>query len=142
MSVRRIGLAVSLAALLLPVAAVLATPALADSGVQIVPLTPIANRTDFYGGSVLPVKFELVDGNGNFVNTATATLWVNGDAATTRGNFNTGNTFRIVEDTIYKYNLDTSPLPAGPNSPASTITILVTLADGSTLSQSFTCTFD
>ncbi len=107
----------------------------ATNGFQIVPLPPISDRNVFYGGSVMDVKFKLLDSQGNVVTNAVATLWVDGAPAVGRGQFNTGNMFTI-QGQNYVFKLDTKPLSAGPGSPLHTITIMVTV-DSETLSQSF-----
>lgn len=106
-----------------------------QSDFQIVALPPISDRNVFYGGAVLDVKFKLFDSAGNLVTTATATLWVDGEPAIGRGQFNTGNMFTI-QNHNYVFKLDTRPLSAGPGSPLHTLTIMVTV-DETTLSQSF-----
>jgi len=63
-------------------------------GYEMVVQPPISTMTDFYGGATIPVKFQLLDENGNIVSDATATLWVNGNAATASGRSDSGNTFR------------------------------------------------
>ncbi len=119
--------------LLLPV--ILVSSVRGSNGFQIVPLPPISNRNVFYGGSVLDVKFRLLDSQGNVVTNAAATLWVDGAPAVGRGQFNTGKMFTI-QGQNYVFKLDTAPLSAGPGSPLHTITIMVTV-DSETLSQSF-----
>jgi len=122
--------------LFLSVSAILASiPAVADTTFTFVPVAPISNRTFFYGGSTMPVKFELLDSSGNVVSNATATIWVNGQPGTTNGNANAGNNFRFDSSSgLYIYNLSTKDLPVpGPN----TITIMV--SDGT--SHSFVVTF-
>ncbi len=105
------------------------------SGFQIVPLPPISDRNVFYGGSVMDVKFKLLDAQGNVVTDASATIWVDGEPGVGRGQFNTGNMFTI-QGQNYVFKLDTKPLSAGPGSPLHTITIMVTV-DSAELSQSF-----
>ncbi len=138
MSLRKTALvALGLVALSLPLAGVFAMPARADSGYQLVPLAPIADRTLFYGGSVLPVQFMILDSSGNAVTTATATIWVNGAPGTSVGHLKTdGNNFRL-DGVVYIYNLNTKPLPAGPGSPTSTVTIDA-MVGTTTLTASFT----
>ncbi len=141
MNLRRMRIvALGLVALALPLAALAAVPAQADSGLQLVVLPPLSGRTLFYGGSVLPVQFMVLDSSGNAVTTATATIWVNGAAGTSVGNLKSfGNNFRL-DGLVYIYNLNTKPLPAGPGSPTSTITIDA-MVGGTTLTQSFVVNF-
>lgn len=126
-------LALAFFSLLLPM--ILMSSVRAVDGFQIVALPPISNRNVFYGGAVMDVKFQLLDSQGNIVTNAVATLWVDGDPAVGRGQFNTGNTFTI-QGQNYVFKLDTKPLSAGPGSPLHIITIMVTV-DSTTLSQSF-----
>ncbi len=125
--------ALAILSLLLPV--LLVSSVRGSNGFQIVPLPPISDRNVFYGGSVIDVKFKLLDSQGNVVTNAVATLWVDGAPAIGRGQFNTGNMFTI-QGQNYVFKLDTKPLSAGPGSPLHTITIMVTV-DSETLSQSF-----
>lgn len=92
------------------------------SGYLIVPLKPLSDRNVFYGGSVLDVKFKLLDPQGALVTDATATLTVDGAPATSRGQLNTGDLFTI-QGQNYVYKLDTAPLSAGFGSPLHTLTI-------------------
>lgn len=128
-------IAVGTALFLCSLAVIAAMPVRADTTFTFVPLAPISTRTFFYGGSTMPVKFQLFDSSGNIVTNATATIWVNGQPGTTNGNANTGNNFRFdsTSDT-YIYNLSTKGLPVpGPN----TITVMV--SDGT--SHDFIVTF-
>lgn len=103
---------------------------------------PIANRTDFYGGATIPVKFQLFDSKGSSVDNANATLWVNEMNATSSGRSNQGNMFRYdPTDMMYIYNLNTKPLPAGPGSPTSTITIMVEIGP-TTITHDFVVSLD
>src|SRR5512136_1432667 len=105
-------------AMVLPATLLFSVPVRADGGMQLVVLPPISKRTDFYGGSVIPLKFQLFDSNGNVISDATGTAWVNGLPATTVGHANVGNMFRFDSKSgIYIYNLNTKPLQAGPGSP-------------------------
>lgn len=125
-------------AMVLPATLFLSVPARADGGMQLVVLPPISKRTEFYGGSVIPLKFQLFDSSGMVVSDAMGTAWVNGLPATTVGHANMGNMFRFdPKSEIYIYNLNTKPLPAGPGSPPSTITIQV-VEGGTTMMESFT----
>ena len=112
-----------------------AVPAMAATTYTFVPVAPISDRTFFYGGSTMPVKFQLLDSAGNIVSTATATIWVNSQPGTTNGGANDANNFRFDSSSgLYIYNLSTKNLPVpGPN----TITIMV--SDGT--SHSFVVTF-
>ncbi len=101
---------------------------------SLVLVSPTSTRTFFYGGSTMPIKFQLFDSGGNIVSTATATIWVNGAPGTTNGGANTGNNFRFDPSSqLYIYNLSTKGLPVpGPN----TITIIV--SDGITVTLTVT----
>ena len=100
-----------------------------------VAVAPLSTRSFFYGGSTMPVKFQLLDASGSTVSTATATIWVKGAPGTTNGGANTGNDSRFDSSSgLYMYNLSTKGLPVpGPN----TITIVV--SDGT--SHDFIVTF-
>ena len=122
--------------LFLSISAILATmPAMAATTFTFVPVSPISDRSFFYGGSTMPVKFQLLDSAGNIVGTATATISVNGQPGTTNGGANTGNSFRFDSTSgLYIYNLSTKDLPVpGPN------TITITVSDGT--SHTFVVTF-
>src|SRR5215471_3326766 len=118
----RYYLAIGAALCLCTLVIISAVPAKATS-LTFVPISPISSRTFFYGGSTMPIKFQLLDSSGNVVSTATATILVNGQPGTTNGNENTGNSFRFdASSGAYIYNLSTKDLPVpGPN----TITIMV-----------------
>lgn len=122
-------------------AAMVAIPALAavqasaqPSDVNFVLLAPVSDRNVFYGGSVMPVKFQLTDSSGNPITDATAILLVDGQPATATGQKNTGDAFALQGHT-YVYKLDTKPLAAGPGSPSHTLEIVVTLADGTSFTE-------
>jgi len=105
-------------------------------------MPPISKRTDFYGGAVIPLKFQLFDSNGKTISDATATVWVNGEPGTSSGHANMGNMFRYdVKAEMYIYNLNTKPLPAGPGSAPSTITINVVVGS-TTLMENFVISLD
>lgn len=80
------------------------------------------SRTNFHLGSVIPVKFDLVDASGAAVSTAVARLSLqklfNGDPigdpidATPTGGADSGNLFRY-NGGHYAYNLSTKPFTAG-----------------------------
>ncbi len=116
-------------------AAMAAVPAAFANSDTFVAVAPISNRTFFYGGSTMPVKFQLLDSSGNIISTATATIWVNGAPGTTNGGANTGNNFRFDPSSgLYIYNLSTKGLPVpGPN------TIEIQVSDG--IVQDFVVTF-
>jgi hypothetical protein len=126
-----VGLGVALL-LSLPLAA--AIPAnVAAQGDTIVPGAPISFMTKYYGGATLPVKFMLIDPEGNPIGDANATVWVwwpglsSPIPGTASGKSNMGNSFRFLpDDMMYIYNLNTKPFPAGPGSGEVTITIKVT----------------
>jgi hypothetical protein len=121
---------------MLAIPAIAAIPVMAQSSdVNFTLLSPVSNRNVFYGGSVMPVKFQLTDSSGNPITTATATIFVDGQPGTATGQKNTGNTFALQGDT-YVFKLDTKPLAAGPGSPSHTITMVITLVDGTVLTES------
>ena len=84
--------------------------------VQFVPLPPISNRDFFYGGSDIPVKFQLFDLDGKIIDTVSATLFVDGLPATPEPG-SSGNTFAFdAKNRQYLYILNTKPLSApGPH---------------------------
>ncbi len=94
----------------------------AASTYLIVPLKPLSNRNVFYGGAVIDVKFKLLSPQGALVTDATAILLVDGAPAAGRGQFNTGDSFKI-QGQNYIFKLDTGPLSAGFGSPLHTLTI-------------------
>lgn len=102
----------------------------------IVPLKPISDRNVFYGGSVLDVKFKLLNPQGALVTDASATLLVDGSPAVGRGQFNTGNFFTI-QGQNYVFKLDTSPLDAGFGSPLHTLTITASVGGTEVATASF-----
>lgn len=121
--------------------AMLAIPALASipasaqpSDVNFVLKAPVSDRNVFYGGSVMPVKFQLTDSSGTPITTATAVLLVDGQPATATGQKNTGDAFALQGNT-YVYKLDTKPLAAGPGSPSHTLEIVITLEGGATFTE-------
>ncbi len=108
-----------------------------SNGYLIVPLKPISDRNVFYGGSVIDVKFKLLDPNGALVTSAAATLLVDEEPAVGRGQFNTGNFFTI-QGQNYVFKLDTSPLSAGFGSPIHTLTIVASVGGNEVAEASFT----
>ncbi len=106
------------------------------TGYMIVPLRPLDNRNIFYGGSVIDVKFKLLNAEGNLVTDATATLLVDGAPAVGRGSFNEGDFFTI-QNQNYIFKLDTSPLSAGFGSPLHTLTITASVGGTEVATASF-----
>ena len=111
--------------------AIPANVAAADT--TIVPGPPVSFVTKYYGGATLPLKFMLLDSEGNPVGDANATVWAwwpglpEPIPGTASGKSNMGNMFRFLpDDMMYIYNLNTKPFPAGPGSGNVTITIKVT----------------
>jgi hypothetical protein len=81
-------------------------------------LAPLAGRTQWYGGAVIPVKVLLTDSDdGSPVVGANVTIWVNNVAAAGPGKSMVGNVFIDLGDGMYQFNLNTKPYPAGPGSP-------------------------
>ncbi len=107
-----------------------------SSSYLIVPLKPLSDRNVFYGGSVLDVKFKLYSPQGALVTDATATLWVDGEPAVGRGQFNTVNFFTI-QGQNYVFKLDTAPLSAGFGSPLHTLTIMASVGSMEVATASF-----
>ncbi len=93
-------------------------------GVTIDFLAPLANRTDFYGGAVIPVKVLIIDNDDVPAKGANVTIWVNDQPATSVGALNTGNHMKNLQGGLYMYNLNTKPYPAGPGSPPITIKVM------------------
>lgn len=90
-----------------------------------------ADKSTNKQGSAIPVKFQLFDASGNPVSTATATITVDGNAATSTGSSSTGNYFRYDPTSQqYIFNLNTKPLSVG------THLIVVKLDDGTSRSLS------
>lgn len=133
---KKMRLAVLLLPLMFIVIASLSSVHAVAASYLIVPLRPLSNRNVFYGGSVLDVKFQLLDPQGALVTDATATLWVDGSPAVGRGQFNTGNSFTIQGQT-YVFKLDTSPLSAGFGSPLHTLTIMASVGGTEVATASF-----
>ncbi len=102
----------------------------------IVPLKPLSDRNVFYGGSVLDVKFKLLNPQGALVTDATAILLVDGAPAVGRGQFNTGDSFTI-QGQNYVFKLDTSPLSAGFGSPLHELTIIASVSGQEVATASF-----
>jgi hypothetical protein len=95
-------------------------------------LSPINGEVDSLG-STLQIKFPLYDANNNLVTTATGTVLVDGNPATSAGNLSssTGNTITFSTSGNYKFSMNTSGLTVGPH------TISVVLNDGSVHSVLF-----
>lgn len=94
-----------------------AAHALTREPLVITVLPPLAMRTDFYGGSVIPVKILLTDpDDGTGIAGANVTVWVNGDPASSHGAVNMVNVMKDMGGGLYMYNLNTKPYPAGPGS--------------------------
>jgi hypothetical protein len=98
---------------------------------------PASNRNVFYGGSVMAVKFQLLDPSGAVTTTPTAVLLVDGQPAVARGSLNSGNSF-AVQQQGYVFKLDTKPLSAGFGSPLHTLTINVYVGNTLVATTSFT----
>ncbi len=96
--------------------------------------TPVTiSAKDFKKMSTVPVKFTIVDPQGNSTDGAVATLKVNGVPAVSSGGSNVGNSFRFDPVALqYIFNLSTKQLSLGAN------TLLVTLDDGQTRSITIT----
>lgn len=88
-------------------------------------LPPLAMRTDFYGGAVIPIKILLTDpDDGTGIAGANVTVWVDDVAAASPGAVNMGNTMKDLGGGMYMFNLNTKPYPAGPGSPLIDVKIL------------------
>lgn len=120
---RKFRLPLLAVSLLLALTMLVAIPVRASDVFTFVPLPPISNRDFFYGGSTMPIKFQLFDSDGNIISTATAIIIVNGQPGTP-GKSSTGNMFTFDPSSQqYMYHLNTKPLPVpGPNN----ITIVIT----------------
>ncbi len=98
-------------------------------GVNIVFLAPLANRSDFYGGQVMPIRIDLTDIDDSDILHANMTVWVNGQPATSIGLPGMGNNMVETHPGIYQYNLNTKPYPAGPGSAPIDLGILAQTPD-------------
>lgn len=92
-------------------------------------MPPLAQRTSWYGGAVIPLLVSVWDENENSISNATVTVWVNGFAATSPGHTFMGNTMKYAHGSVYFYLLATKPYPAGPGSSPIVITIQATTPD-------------
>ncbi|MHB8568307.1 MAG: PxKF domain-containing protein [Nitrososphaerales archaeon] len=93
-------------------------------------LAPLHNNGYYNDGRTIPVKFQLTDANGNYISTAVAKIYVDGNPGVASGSSNTGNLFRY--DNQYIFNLSTKGLSVGVH------TITIVLDDG--MSYSITIT--
>lgn len=98
-------------------------------GVNVVFLAPVANRSDFYGGQVIPIRIDLTDNDDSDVLGANVTVWVNGEPATSIGLPAMGNKMVEIHPGIYQFNLNTKPYPAGPGSQPIDLGILAKVPD-------------
>ncbi|HYM51698.1 MAG TPA: HYR domain-containing protein, partial [Candidatus Limnocylindrales bacterium] len=74
-------------------------------------MKPLVEAGSYALGHMIPVKFRLLDANGNLITNAVATLTVDGAAAVSAGG-NVGNTF-TWDGTQYIFSLSTTGLSAG-----------------------------
>ena len=111
-------------------------------GVTIDFLAPLKNRTDFYGGAVLPVKVLVIDNDDAPAKGANVTIWVNNLPATSVGALNTGNQMKNLQGGLYMYNLNTKPYPAGPGSPPITIKVIAFVPEDHPAEASVIITLD
>lgn len=84
---------------------------------------PLGNNKVFKTGGTIPIKFQLIDYNGNIINNAVVHLYVakitddiigTDESATSTSNADTGNLFRYDStNNIYIYNLSTQNNPLG-----------------------------
>ena len=102
---------------------------LKGEAIDITVLPPLAKRTTWYGGAVIPVKVLVVDPDEGIVENGNVTLWVNEMPATSPGNANVDNNFTYIGEGMYQFNLNTKPYPAGPGSEPIKIDILVVMSD-------------
>ena len=92
-------------------------------------LPPLVNNGNYKDGRTIPVKFQLTDANGNYVSTAVAKIYVDGNSVLASGSSNTGNLFRYdFTSNQYIFNLSTTGFSVGQH------TIIVVLDDGTTYS--------
>ncbi|MHB1908697.1 MAG: PxKF domain-containing protein [Nitrososphaerales archaeon] len=92
-------------------------------------LAPLFNNGNYKVGRTIPVKFQLTDANGNYISTAVAKIYVDGNPGVSSGSSNSGNLFRYDSTSNqYIFNLSTTGLAVGPH------TITVVLDDGMTYS--------
>lgn len=85
-------------------------------GVTVDFLAPLADRTSFYGGSVIPVRVLVIDNDDVPTKGANVTIWVNDMPAKSPGVVDTGNQMKNLRGGMYMFNLDTKSYPAGPGS--------------------------
>lgn len=119
-------------ALATPAADVVANIQVHQDSLRVKLLAPLADRSDWYGGTVIPVRVLVTDEDNASVSNATVTIWVNGTAATSPGHSFMGNTMVLAHDGMYQFNLETKPYPAGPGSSPITITIKATTPEDKT----------
>jgi len=119
--------------------AVLSLPALgmpvaARDPLEIKLLSPLANRSEWYGGAVIPLRVNVTDpdfGSGDLGEGregANVTVWVNAQPATGTG-LNMGNVMKDMGGGIYQFNLKTKPYPAGPGTEPIHIVIIAETGD-------------
>lgn len=106
-----------------------------EGGLGVTWLAPLADRTDFYGGAVIPVKILLTDEDGGPITGANVTVWVNDLPASSPGAVNVGNMMKNTHDSVYMFNLDTKPYQAGPGSPPIALKILAKSPDDRTFTE-------
>lgn len=83
-----------------------------SDGYVLVPLAPISFKEDFQKYSTIPLKFQILDPSGGFVEDAYAWLFVNGQPALNPRNSNHYNQFRST-GSVYTFNFDTKPYSSG-----------------------------
>ncbi len=106
----------------------LGVPVAARDPLNITLLPPLAMRTEWYGGAVIPLRVNVTDPDEGPREGANVTVWVNGQAATGTG-LNVGNMMKDMGAGIYQFNLKTKPYPAGPGSDPIVISIIAETGD-------------
>ena len=120
-----------MAALSLPA---LGMPVAARDPLEITLLSPLAGRSEWYGGAVIPLRVNVTDPDwgegdtGEGREAANVTVWVDGQPATGMG-LSVGNKMKDMGDGIYQFNLNTKPYPAGPGTEPIRITFLAETGD-------------
>jgi len=103
--------------------------ALSRGPLKVTLLPPLAMRTEWYGGAVIPIRVSVTDHDEpNGTSGANVTVWVNGVAAASSGAVNMGNVMKEMGGGLYQFNLNTKPYPAGPGSEPIPIKVLATKA--------------
>lgn len=113
-----------------------------EGGLGIVWLAPLANRTEFYGGAVIPVRIMLLDEDATAIEKANVTVWVNDLPASSPGAVNAANMMKNLHGSLYIFNLDTKPYQAGPGSPPIALKVLAKAPDDRNFFDTLMLTLD